>query len=108
MTTSIEKQEMVETLRGARTVDFITPILETATKLEMVKADAKHNKTAKLYLETVEAEYRNQMKFLYMAAQTAFPEDKRIEVSHALSSISPQDILDRYEFKVIVSKKEGP
>lgn len=105
MTTSIEKQEMVETLRGARTVDFITPILETATKLEMVKADAKHNKTAKPYLETVEAEYRNQLKFLYMAAQTAFPEDN-VDPSHALSSIGPAGILEHYEFKVIVSKKE--
>ena len=105
MATSIEKQEMLQTLGGARTVDFVTPILETATKLEMVKADAKHNKTAKPYLETVEAEFRNQLKFLYMAAQTAFPEDN-VEPNHALSSIGPQNILNEYEFKVIVSKKE--
>ena len=106
MATSAEKEQLIHSLKGARTVDFIKPVLQTFTKLQMVKEDTKHNKSAKAYLETVEAEYRNQLKFLYMAAAEAFPDDG-IEVRHAGSSWGPEDILRKYDFKVIVSKKES-
>ncbi len=106
MATSIEKEELLQTIKGARTVDFIKPVLETFAKLQMVKADARHNKSAKAYLETVEDQYRNQLRFLYLAAEEAFPEDD-INPAHANSSIGPEDILQHYDFKVIVSKKES-
>lgn len=105
MATQAEKTELLEQIKGARTVDFIKPVLETFTKLQMVMQDAKHNKSAKAYLETVEDQYRNQLKFLYMAAAEAFPEDD-INPNHAGSSLGPEEILRFYEFKVIVSKKE--
>ncbi len=105
MTTQLQQQEIIETLKGARTVDFITPVLETFTKLEMVKQDAKYDKTAKTYLESVEQQYRNQLKFLYEAAKLAYPEDN-VNPSYAHSSLGPQAILDHYDFKVIVSRKE--
>jgi len=89
---------------NSRVVDFITPVLKTFTKLEMVKQDAKHDKSAKAYLESVEQEYRNQLKFLYEAAQKAFPEDK-VDPRIAHSSLGPADILELYEFSVIVRKK---
>lgn len=100
----MEQQQMIETLKGARVVDFITPVLRTYTKLEMVKQDAKHDKAAKAYLESVEQEYRNQLKFLYEAANQAFPEDK-VDPRIAHSSLGPADILEHYEFSVIVRKK---
>ena len=100
----LQQQELVETLQGARTVDFITPVLETFTKYEMVKADAKYSKDAKTYLEQVEQQYRNQLKFLYAAADKAYPEDD-IQTGHALSSLGPAVILEQYEFQVIVRKK---
>jgi hypothetical protein len=41
---------------------------------------------------------------LYEAAQKAFPEDK-VDPRIAHSSLGPADILDHYEFSVIVRKK---
>ena len=105
MATAIQQEELLQALKGARTVDFITPVLETFTKLQMVKEDAKHNKSAKAYLETVEEQHRNQLRFLYLAAAEAFPEDD-VNPGYASSSLGPEDILEKYEFKVIVSKKE--
>jgi hypothetical protein len=104
MNKEMEQQEIIETLKGARTVDFITPVLETFTKYKLVKQDAKHDKSAKAYLESVEDQYRNQLKFLYAAAKAAYPEDN-VNPDHALSSLGPADILEKYEFKVIVKKK---
>ena len=95
---------MIEVLKGARTVDFTTPITEAYHKLQLVREDARYNKTAKPYLETIKSEYRNQIKFLYMAADQAYPEDG-VKVSHAISSFGPEAIFDKYEFKVIVAKK---
>ena len=105
MATPTQKEELIHALKGARTVDFIKPVLETFTKLQMVKEDSKHSKSAKAYLETVEEQYRNQLKFLYFAAAEAFPEDD-VNPAHAGGSISPERILMQYDFKVIVSKKE--
>lgn len=104
MATATQKEELIHILKGARTVDFVKPVQETATKLEMVIQDARHDKDAKAYLKTVEAQYRNQLKFLYIAAAEAFPEDG-VHPSHAGSSLMPEDILNKYDFKVIVSKK---
>ena len=105
MQTQIEQQEIIETLKGARTVDFITPVLETFIKLEMVAQDAKAgDKNAKAYLEVVQNQYRNQLKFLYEAAKLAYPEDK-VDPRIAMSSLGPQSILEHYEFSVIVRKK---
>ena len=100
----LEQQELVETLQGARTVDFITPVLETFTKYQMVKEDAKTSKDAKAYLEQVERQYRNQLKFLWSAADQAFPEDE-LEPDYAMSSLGPEAILKDYEFQMIVKKK---
>ena len=108
MANEVDKQLVIEMLKGARTVDFITPVLKTFTKYEMVKADVsanKSNKTAKEYLEQVEQQYRTQLSFLYEAAHQAFPEDK-INPAHAMSSLGPSVILEKYDFKVIVSRKE--
>lgn len=108
MAKSIDKQEIIEVLKGARTVDFITPVLKSFNKYEMVKEDASSNKSskaAKEYLEQVEQQYRTQLSFLYEAANQAFPEDK-IKPSHAFSSLGPSAILEKYEFRVIVSRKE--
>lgn len=88
----------------SRVVDFISPVLQTKQKYEMIKEDARSDKTAKAYLEQVEQQYRLQLKFLYEAAKTAYPED-RLNPSHAMSSIGPDSILTDYDFKVIVSKK---
>jgi hypothetical protein len=88
----------------SQVVDFITPVLETFTKLQMVKKDAKTSKVAKEYTEQVESQMRDQLKFLYMAAQQAFPEDG-IDPEIAHSSIGPTEILNRYDFKVIVTRK---
>ena len=104
MATEIEKEELIEVLKGARTVDLITPVLQTFTKYKLVKEDAK-DKVAKAYLEQVEQQYRLQLKFLYEAAKLAFPEDK-VDPSIAMSSLGPQEILEKYQFKVIVSRKE--
>lgn len=88
----------------SRVVDFVTPVLQTKQKYEMVKEDAKSDKTAKAYLDQVENQYRLQLKFLYEAAQSAYPEDD-VNPSHAISSLGPDNILKKYDFKVIVSKK---
>lgn len=87
-----------------RLVDFVKPILQTFALMEAVKADAKSDKTAKAYLERVEQQYRQQLKFLYEAANEAFPEDG-VEPGHALSSLGPSAILDKYNFRVIVERK---
>lgn len=88
----------------SRVVDFVSPVLQTKQKFEMVKEDAKSDKTAKAYLEQVEQQYRLQLKFLYEAAKSAYPEDD-INPSIAMSSLGPDAILKKYDFKVIVSKK---
>lgn len=88
----------------SRVVNFIGPVEETWSKLEMVKQDAKFDKTAKAYAEIVEQQYRNQLKFLYEAAREAFPEDK-VNPAHAHSSLGPSSILEKYDFQVIVSRK---
>jgi hypothetical protein len=82
----------------------VTPVLQTKQKYEMVKEDAKSDKTAKAYLDQVDQQYRLQLKFLYEAAQSAYPDDG-INPNHAMSSIGPGDLLEKYDFKVIVSKK---
>jgi hypothetical protein len=106
MTTEIKKQELVEIIRGARTVDFTTAVLATKKKLDMVTADVRAgDKAAKAYEESVSFQYRMQLKFLYEAAQTAFPEDEEIIPGHAMSSLGPAQILEMYDFKVIVAKK---
>jgi|LakMenE01Jun11ns_1017448.scaffolds.fasta_scaffold9958799_22 hypothetical protein len=106
MTTEIKKAEVVEILKGARTVDFTTSVLETKKKLDMVREDSRNgDKAAKAYEESVSFQYRMQLKFLYEAAQTAFPEDEEIIPGHAMSSLGPEKILERYDFKVIVAKK---
>jgi hypothetical protein len=100
----LQQQEVVETLKGARTVDFITPVLQTFTKYQMVKADAKHSKDAKAYLEQVNQQYRTQLEYLYLAAAEAYPEDE-VDPGIAHSSLGPESILEKYEFQVIVRKK---
>lgn len=106
MTTEIEKQEVFEIIKGARTVDFTTSVLETKKKLDMVREDSRNgDKAAKAYEESVSFQYRMQLKFLYEAAQTAFPEDEEIIPGHAMSSLGPAQILEMYDFKVIVAKK---
>jgi hypothetical protein len=105
MTTEIEKQELVEILKGARTVDFTTTVLETMKKRDLVEQDSKSgDKAAKAYLESVNFQFRTQMQFLYNAVAQAFPEDD-INPRYAFSSLGPQDLLEQYEFKVIVAKK---
>jgi len=89
----------------SRIVDFTKPVLQTQTKMNMIKDDAKADKIAKAYLQQVEEQFRNQLKFLYEAAAEAFPEDG-VEPGHAHSSLGPAGILERYDFKVIVSRKE--
>lgn len=106
MNKDIEHQEVIEILKGARTVEFTTTVLETKKKLDMVTDDARAgDKAAKAYEESVRFQYRMQLKFLYEAAQTAFPEDEDIVPGHAMSSLGPDKILDMYDFKVIVAKK---
>ena len=100
----LEQQTLVETLKGARTVDFVRPVLETFTKYQMVKADAKYSKDAKAYLEQIEQQYRNQLRFLWMSAHEAFPEDD-VNPDYAMSSLGPEAILEKYEFQVIVRRK---
>lgn len=104
MSKELDQHTTIETLKGARAVDFITPVLQTYTKYEMVKADAKHSKDAKAYLAQVESEYRNQLKYLWTAASKAYPEDD-IDDSIAMSSLGPASILEKYEFQVLVRKK---
>ena len=104
MSNDLEHEVSIRELQGAVTVDFIKPVLDTYAKLQMVKADAKYNKTAKPYLETVEAQYRNQLKFLYETAKEAFPNDA-INPNHALSSIGPEEILMDYDFKLTIMRK---
>lgn len=106
MNKDIEHQEVIEILKGARTVDFTTTVLETKKKLDMVTEDAEAgDKAAKAYKDSVYFQYRMQLKFLYEAALAAFPEDQEIIPGHPMSSLGPSRILDMYDFKVIVAKK---
>lgn len=105
MSNDLDHEVSIRELQGAVTVDFIKPVMNTYAKLQMVKADAKYNKTAKPYLETVEAQYRNQLKFLYETAKEAFPNDTRINPDYALSSIGPEEILMYYDFKLTIMPK---
>ena len=106
MSNNLDHEVSIRELQGAVTVDFTTPIQQTAAKLRIVKEDAEHNKTAKPYLETIKAEFRNQLQFLYIAANSAFPDDPRTNPNRALKQYSPEDILRLYDFKVTVMKKQ--
>jgi hypothetical protein len=105
MTKSLSQTTMDVLSEKSRIVDFTKPVLQTKIKMDMIKDDAKTDKTAKAYLQQVEEQFRNQLKFLYEAASDAFPEDG-VEPSHAHSSLGPAGILEKYEFKVIVTRKE--
>jgi hypothetical protein len=104
------KKELAQTTMDvlsekSRVVGFTKSVLKTKEKMNMIKDDARSDKTAKAYLQQVEEQFRNQLKFLYEAAAEAFPEDK-VDPGHAHSSLGPDGILEKYEFKVIVSRKE--
>ena len=106
MATEIEKQEAVEILKGARTVDFTTSVLETKKKLDMVREDSRNgDKAAKAYEESVNLQFRMQLKFLFEAAQAAFPEEEENIPGHILSKLGAAQIFDKFDFKVIVAKK---
>ena len=107
MNKDIQQQTVIEALKGARTVNFTQAVLETYRKMEMVRADVRSgDKAAKSYLESVEQQYRNQMRFLFVAARDAFPEDG-IDPNHAMSSLGPESILEHYDFQVIVARKDA-
>lgn len=89
----------------SRSADFTKAVKQTKMKLDLIKEDAKNDKNAKAYADQVENQYRLQLKFLYEAAAEAFPEDG-VEPRIAMSSLGPEQILDQYEFLVLVSRKE--
>jgi hypothetical protein len=102
-----DKYETLETLSGSRKVDFTSPVFETMALVQKIKADfgQTKSKAAKAYLEEVENQFRQQMVFLYKAAELAYPEDK-IDSRHAWSSLGPDSLFMKYEFDVYVKRKE--
>ena len=102
-----DKYETFETLNGSRKVDFTSPVFETMALIQKIKADYEQSKSkaAKAYLEEIESQFRQQMVFLYKAAEAAYPEDK-INSRHAWSSLGPESLFLQYEFDVYVKRKE--
>jgi hypothetical protein len=101
---SHEHQEMIETLRGSRKVDFVRLVLEQHHTLDKIKSMAgrKPDKTDTAFIEKHQAKMDDTFNQVGKWIQQAYPE---VTNDKLYKYMTPSDLLEHYDISILITKK---